>query len=323
MRIKHKTIKGCAKCGSIDFTSQKDLAGKSYPTTCKNCETVNRKIVNQCPYCKSKKYSKWGKEIRNFYAVECADCSLVYLKNPLNDKMQNLYYSKYATYVHQKLNIKKKQRKVMYQIELDYFIKCVNNFNKLKEVLDVGCGGGFFLDLIKKYKKKTYGLEISEDSYEIAKKKHKMYFGKFNKKIFKKKKFDLIILRGVLEHVPNPKKYIYNAQKILKKNGYVFITATPDIKSISANLFKERWTQHRPESHILHLGENHIDNLFPKRNYQKIGSKHLYLNTPYENFESDIKKIYLEIIRKEKKIKSKIISPAFFGNMMTLVFKKI
>jgi len=114
MRIKHKTIKGCAKCGSIDFTSQKDLAGKSYPTTCKNCETVNRKIVNQCPYCKSKKYSKWGKEIRNFYAVECADCSLVYLKNPLNDKMQNLYYSKYATYVHQKLNIKKKKRKVMY-----------------------------------------------------------------------------------------------------------------------------------------------------------------------------------------------------------------
>jgi len=35
-------------------------------------------------------------------------------------------------------------------------------------------------------------------------------------------KFDLIYLNGVLEHLPNPKKLIEMASKILVKNGLLF-----------------------------------------------------------------------------------------------------
>ena len=149
-----------------------------------------------------------------------------------------------------------------------------------------------------------------------------MFYGEFDKNLKIKTKFDLIIMRGVIEHVRNPKQYVYYGQKLLKKNGYLFITATPDLDSVAARVFKERWTLHRPESHIIHLTEKHIDILFSKKKFTKVGSKSLYLDTPYENFEDDVKKFAKEITNQQKKNTSIKESPAFFGSMMTLVYKK-
>lgn len=322
MEIKKRHVDGCIKCNSKILKFEKDIKGKKYPTTCKNCKTILRKIVNYCPYCKSKSYEKWGEKVRNFYSVKCKNCELVYLKNPLSNKTQSLYYKNYATNVHQKGNLKNKQRSIMYKHELNYLIETADNFKKIKDVLDIGCGGGFFLDLLKKYKKNTYGIEVGRDSFEIANRKHKMFYGNFDRKLKINRKFDLIILRGVIEHVDDPKSYVFGAQKILKRNGYIFISATPDLDSIAAKIFKERWTQHRPESHIIHLSEKHVDKLFPKKKFVKLGSKSLYLNTPYENFKKDIIQMSDEIKRQSVRKKSKMISPPFFGNMMTLIYKK-
>ena len=112
MEIKKRHVDGCIKCNSKILKFEKDIKGKKYPTTCKNCKTILRKIVNYCPYCKSKSYEKWGEKVRNFYSVKCKNCELVYLKNPLSNKTQSLYYKNYATNVHQKGNLKNKQRSI-------------------------------------------------------------------------------------------------------------------------------------------------------------------------------------------------------------------
>ncbi len=322
MQIKKKQIKGCYSCGSKILKLEKDIRGKKYAKTCSICNTINRKIINYCPYCNSIDYEKWGENVRNFSSVKCKKCKIVYLKNPLSNDAQSLYYKNYLNNVHQKKNVKKKQRTIMYKHELDYLIDSIEDFTKINDVLDVGCGGGYFLDLFKKKRKKTYGVEVGLDSYLTAKKKHTMFYGEFNEKLNIKKKFDLIVMRGVIEHVDDPKQYVHYAQKILKKSGYILITATPNLDCISAEIFKERWTQHRPESHILHLKESHVDQLFSKKKFTKYGSKSLYLNTPYENFFKDISIILKEIQKQKKGIKSSLTSPAFFGNMMTLIYKK-
>ena len=46
----------------------------------------------------------------------------------------------------------------------------------------------------------------------------------------------------------------------------IYLYLLPDLDSIAAKIFKERWTQHRPESHIIHLSEKHVDKLFQKKN---------------------------------------------------------
>ena len=111
-------------------------------------------------------------------------------------------------------------------------------------------------------------------------------------------------MRGVIEHVDDPKSYVYLSQKMLKKNGYILISATPDLNAISAKIFKERWTQHRPESHLIHLSEDHVDKLFSKKYFTKVGSKSFYIGSPYENFADDINVISSEL--KKQKSNSKI-----------------
>ena len=319
--IKEKKIYGCYNCFA-KLVPLKKSKSPFYPVICSKCKTINRKIINNCLFCGSKNSEPWGKPVRNFFSVKCKNCNIVYIKNPLLKKVQSLFYENYLKNVHQKKQIKKKQRSIMYKIELNYLISCIKNFKKIKNVLDVGCGGGYFLDLLKKIKKKTFGVEAGRDSFLEAKKKHKMFYGEFNEKLNIKHKFDLIVMRGVIEHVSYPKKYAYYGQKLLKKNGYLFITATPNLDSIAARIFKERWTLHRPESHILHLSEGHVDKLFPRKKFTKVGSKSLYLDTPYENFEQDIKRISKEITSQNKGNNSHQESPPFFGSMMTVVYKK-
>ena len=154
MEIKNKQISGCVKCFFKKFKFEKDINKKNYPTTCLNCNAKNRKIINFCPYCKSKNYEKWGEKVRNFYSVKCKNCRLIYVKNPLSNEYQSLYYKFYATNFHQKNITKVKQRSEMYKHELNYLLETVEDFKKIKDVLDIGCGGGFFLDLFKKKKKK-------------------------------------------------------------------------------------------------------------------------------------------------------------------------
>ena len=56
--------------------------------------------------------------------------------------------------------------------------------------------------------------------------------------------------------------------------------------------------------------------------HSKIGSNSLYMNTPYENFKSDIKIIAKEMETQKSKRTSHVMSPAFFGSMMTVVYQK-
>lgn len=321
MIIKKRYIDGCFSCNSR-LAPKYNKKIKSFPRVCVKCKTINRTIVKNCPYCKSKKYEMWGRPVRNFFSAKCNSCGIVYIKNPLSNEGQNLFYKYYLTNVHQKEKVKNKQRSKMYRLELDFLIKNMINFKKTKDILDVGCGGGYFLDLLKKEGKKTHGIEVGTDSYLVAKRKHKMYFGEFGHKLKIKKKFDLIIFRGVIEHVKNPTGYVLKAQKLLKRGGYIFITATPNLDCAAAKIFKERWSLHRPESHLLHLSEEHVDKIFNKKSFLKVASKSFYLDTPYENLEKDLVLILNEIRKQKRKIKSDKISPAFFESMMTVLFKK-
>ena len=57
------------------------------------------------------------------------------------------------------------------------------------------------------------------------------------KKINIKKKFDIIVLKGVLHHTKNPEKILSKLKKILKKDG-VIIISEPNLTSFLANFLK-------------------------------------------------------------------------------------
>jgi 2-polyprenyl-3-methyl-5-hydroxy-6-metoxy-1,4-benzoquinol methylase len=109
------------------------------------------------------------------------------------------------------------------------------NISKSKKLnlLDIGCGDGVLLFLIKKYLAEYqfnfYGIDLSEIALETA--KDKIIDGDFSKSEvyetdFQDDFFDIVLSSDVIEHVNFPDKMLQEAKRIAKTNA-IIIFGTP------------------------------------------------------------------------------------------------
>lgn len=103
---------------------------------------------------------------------------------------------------------------------------------KNKDILDVGCGAGRLSIMMAFVAKSVDAFDFSRTAIAIAKKnaecsgaRNVNFFvdelGKFSPT--KGKKYDLITLIGVLEHVKDPLTDLIKLKKLLNKNGYLVV----------------------------------------------------------------------------------------------------
>ena len=273
--------------------------------------------LSKCPWCGSSSRQEWGLPVADFRSVKCSGCGLIYVQNRLNKKGLEKHYKDYLSGIHQANEEANKKRDLMYKIEFDLIDSCC----KKGRVLDVGCSGGYFLDHFKRNGYDCYGVEFGEEAAKEAMKNYPVYFGDFaNLKI--DVRFDLVVFRGVIEHVSNPKAYLEKAIKLLAEDGCIYITSTPNAQSLCCTLFKEMWNQHAPEGHLMHFTPRHFDDFFLSNKFQKIAERYFYEETPYSDVQNDVIKVADAIKRKREKLPIDFKSPAFFGNMMSLAYKK-
>lgn len=107
------------------------------------------------------------------------------------------------------------------------------------KLLDFGCSTGYFGSYIKKHKNCTvYGVEISDDINEARKVLDGVYSfdldGNWPELVYERK-YDYLFFGDVLEHVKDPRFVLEKCQKLLKKEGKIFIS-TPNIAHISTRL---------------------------------------------------------------------------------------
>ncbi|MBL6785029.1 MAG: bifunctional 2-polyprenyl-6-hydroxyphenol methylase/3-demethylubiquinol 3-O-methyltransferase UbiG [Rickettsiales bacterium] len=98
-------------------------------------------------------------------------------------------------------------------------------------VLDVGCGGGLLAEPLAQLGADVTAIDASVKNINVAKihaQKQGLsinYMQSLIEDMPKRKKYDVIMVMEVIEHVDNPKQFINNCSKLLKKNGIMF-TAT-------------------------------------------------------------------------------------------------
>jgi ubiquinone/menaquinone biosynthesis C-methylase UbiE len=99
---------------------------------------------------------------------------------------------------------------------------------KDKDVLEIGCGNGFGGYLLNQLEPKSYvGLDVMEEQIAIARKKYPQL--KFlvqdatDLSLFADTSKDVVIIFGVLHHIPEWRKVLDEIARVLKPDGSLFL----------------------------------------------------------------------------------------------------
>lgn len=142
----------------------------------------------------------------------------------------------------------------------------------MKNLLDIGCGPGFFLAEAKDAGLDVWGLEISGQSVKFAKDKLGLSQVFSDEKEMEKaanRPFDAITAFDFMEHALNPKETFADSYKKLKNGGLLVITI-PMIDSLTAKLLGKRWHAIVP-SHLNYFTFKSLENIYRPLGYSLAG----------------------------------------------------
>ena len=99
---------------------------------------------------------------------------------------------------------------------------------KDRDVLEIGCGNGYGGYLLNQLHPKSYiGLDMMEEQIEIARRKYPQYQyivqDATDLSQFADASKDIVIIFGVLHHIPEWRKTLDEIARVLKLNGQLFI----------------------------------------------------------------------------------------------------
>ena len=125
------------------------------------------------------------------------------------------------------------------------------------DVLDVGCGSGTLLGLLKQRGFRVNGLDFSPEAAAIAKAENgvDVAVGSLEEAHFPAESFDVVTLFHVMEHVTNPRRVLAEVSRLLKPNG-VAILQVPNIESWQFKIFGARWYGLDIPRHVIDYSRN-------------------------------------------------------------------
>ena len=223
--------------------------------------------LTKCPLCKSGLFLNY-KEIvdhavskETFIICKCQNCSLLFTNPRPKEEKIGPYYDFPEYYSHEKNN--KNLTQLIYNKVRNYAVlqkvKLISELKEPGKLLDYGCGTGEFLQAAELKGWTIKGIEPTEKARNQA---NQILDGKVFENIElleDKKKFDVITLFHVLEHIHTLRKTTKKIIKHLKSDGYILI-AVPNPTSFDALKYRENWAGWDVPRHLYHFNETAITN---------------------------------------------------------------
>ena len=120
-------------------------------------------------------------------------------------------------------------------------LKWFSGFNTGREVLDVGCGLGQFVEVANKCGWIAEGLELSKEAVDFARRQGLAVRDlDFLSEEIEPNSYDLVTLFEVIEHVPNPVKLLKRAGEVVRPGGLIYLT-TPNFASLDRLVAGRDW----------------------------------------------------------------------------------
>jgi 2-polyprenyl-3-methyl-5-hydroxy-6-metoxy-1,4-benzoquinol methylase len=140
-------------------------------------------------------------------------------------------------------------------------------------LFEVGCGTGYMVKIAEdEFSIHSKGVELNPYFVEYAEKEFglggKVFCADIDEFDFAgTDKADIIIMNDVIEHLLNPRKVLIKCNKLMNKNGIMFLS-TPNIEGESFKLLRDGWQFIGPTEHLYYFSADTILRLLDKTGFR-------------------------------------------------------
>ena len=216
-----------------------------------------------------------------FDFVLCSKCHLTYLNpRPTIEALPSTYPSSYKPFHFNKTDSKYNLILAIRNIlESRKAAKYRSLLPSKARILDVGCGDGRYLSLMKKVSQGEWimeGVDFNEEAVKRAREFGiKAVAGSYEDTAFDKKSYDLILMNQVIEHFPDPGPAVEKAWRELKPGGIISIE-TPSLDGIDAHIFRKRfWGGYHFPRHLTLFSEVSINLFLKNRKFEVLSVNYM------------------------------------------------
>ena len=233
-------------------------------------------------YLKTKDHSVSGEEFELVY--DKAHEMLVTKPEPAN--LDQYYQTEnYISHTDANSTLQDKVYQTVKKYSLEKKVRLIEKYSsKGKLLLDIGAGTG---DFLLKAKKSGWCIEGVEPNSEARIRALKKEVG-LNPSLdsLPEKKYDVITLWHVLEHLPDLDHQIKQFVSLLKDDG-TLVVAVPNFNSFDAKYYKNYWAAYDVPRHLWHFSKTSIRKIFSNHGMQVVKTKPMVFDSFYVSLLSE------------------------------------
>lgn len=171
-----------------------------------------------------------------FLAVQCRGCGLVYLdKRPADSELSRIYPDNYHAFEFSAERFGLVYR-VRRRLEGRRLLRAAKGLPDDARILDVGCGDGFHLGLLRDFGQRSWHVEgVDSDPRATTRARDNgldVHHGTVESVELAESSFDLVLLIQTIEHVADPQAVLRRMRDLLRPGGRLLIvtdnTGSPD-----------------------------------------------------------------------------------------------
>ena len=245
-------MSACLMCGSGEFTAIFHGSDRLYHTTTKQ-----------------------------FSVVRCGQCGLLRLDpTPPPEELARYYPDNYwfAPDPSAASRLEEAYRRAVLRDHVRFVARALADSTANGPLLDVGCGGGLFLGIMRRRGLRVVGLDFSREAAGIAWRRQRVpaLAGDLEHAPLRAGSFAGVTMFHVMEHLYNPRAYLAAARELLAPDGRL-VVQVPNADSWQARLLGRAWNGADIPRHLTDFRGSDLEKTIESAGFEVLRRKHFSL----------------------------------------------
>jgi SAM-dependent methyltransferase len=218
---------------------------------------------------------------REFAVVRCSACGLLRLDPRPSPEELRLYYPENYWFAPDRSaasRLEEGYRRIVLRDHVQFVAQALADSTARGPLLDVGCGGGLFLGLMRERGHRVVGLDFSPQAAGIAWSRQQVpaVVGDLERAPLRPGSFAGLTMFHVMEHLYDPRAYLRIARELLARDGRL-VVQVPNAASWQARLLGSAWNGADIPRHLINFRDSDLMRMIESAGFEVLRRKYFSL----------------------------------------------